>query len=180
MTVDREGIALRMRSRPPRCLAALDAAPTAPPESWDFCDLTTWALSCRCGERMGGLLGHPLKRYNAAYSGAAFVGPLAFECSKCATVGELLDSARHGYHAEVGSSACHISGVGLRERFSCPCGGRRFAVVATFFFWEAAIDLIEEEPDRLPSAENCFNEFQAHGRCTACDRVSRFTDFGKF
>jgi hypothetical protein len=169
-----------MRTHPPRCVGGFKAEEADPPEPWDFCDLVTWKLSCTCGCGDGAFQGYSLKRYNEGYTGDAFVGPLAFECSRCGTVRDILDTAKHGYHAEIGSSSCHIRGEGAGERFVCTqCNGSRFWVLATFFFWEAAIDLIEDQPELAPRAENFFNEFQAHGRCASCGHLSRFTDFGK-
>jgi hypothetical protein len=52
--------------------------------------------------------------------------------------------------------------------------------VTSFFFWPAAIDLVEDEPEEfMEVSENLFNEFVAHGRCAGCGQMARFTDFGK-
>ena len=150
-------------------------------EPWKGCDNVAWQLTCPCGCRKGAFLGYPLRRYNPRYCGDAFVGPLGFECSGCGQVRELLDTDKHGYHAEIGSSSCHIRGEGPREAFACPgCGSRLFRVVCSFLFWPATIDLVVDEPaEFLEVAEDLFNEFVAHGRCDGCGQMVRFTDFGK-
>jgi hypothetical protein len=70
---------------------------------------------------------------------------------------------------------------GPGDRFRCPdCQDGQFAIVTSFFFWEASIDLVEDEPEEFePRAQDLFCEFVAHGQCEKCDRWVRFTDFGK-
>jgi hypothetical protein len=179
--LDRATIARHMCSTPPRCISEFIARPTDAPEAWKGSSISTWQLWCSCGSDDGAFLGYPLRHYTDQFEGDAFVGPLGFLCAKCKQTLEVLDTKEHGYHAESCSFSSHISGEGPRVKFVCRnCGGSLFSVKVSFFYWEAVIDLVEDEPAEFaPVSQNLFNEFVAHGRCIGCCRVSRFTDFGK-
>jgi hypothetical protein len=181
MSLDRNGIATLMLTTVPRCLAGFRTTTAESPEPWKGNHVAVWRLACPCGGERGALLGYPLSRYNPKYSGTAFVGPLALDCEKCRQVTELFDTHQHGYHVEACACPTHVAGTGPRDRFRCPdCQGGQFAIVTSFFFWEASIDLVEDEPEEFePRAQDLFCEFVAHGQCEKCDRWVRFTDFGK-
>jgi hypothetical protein len=181
MEMHREAIARHMRTTAPRCIKAFTAEPADPPEKWKGNNYSVWQLYCQCGCEKGKFLGYPLRNYNPQVTQEIFVGPLAFECSKCGETTEILDTALHGYHAETCSSPSSIRGEGPRKAFAClNCGRNVFLVVVSFFYWEAALDLVEDEPEEFSHrSADLFNEFQTHGRCAACDNISRFTDFGK-
>ena len=83
MATDRLTISQRMRITVPRCLAHFNVVPADRPEPWAGNDIAVWRIACKCGETHGRFLGYPLSRYNTAYSGSEFVGPLAFQCGKC-------------------------------------------------------------------------------------------------
>jgi hypothetical protein len=180
--LDREKTARKMCTSVPRCIASFVVKMTVKPEPWDASNLATWKLMCPCGAEEGAFLGYPLRHYNEEYKGTAFIGPLGFECAKCKTILEILDTNHHGYHADACSSPSHICGDGPRERFACPgCGRNHFGIVTSFFYWEASIDLVEDEPEEFfERAQDLFCEFVAHGWCDKCHAFVRFTDFGKF
>jgi hypothetical protein len=181
MTMDRETIAQRMRTKVPRCLAPFLVTRADRPEPWVGDDIAVWRIACNCGGSYGSFLGYPLSQYNTKYSGSNFVGPLAFQCRKCNQVSELFDTNKHGYHAEACASPSKIYGEGPRQAFICPlCAGKSFEMLTSFFFWPASIDLVEDEPVEFESrAQDLFCEFVAHGGCEGCGKVVRFTDFGK-
>src|SRR5207244_3598866 len=130
--------------------------------------VSTWQLACPCGSAEGSFVGYPLRLYAEKYDGDAFVGPLGFECANCGRLLEVFDTEQHGYHAECSdSSQGHICGEGPREKFKCRhCGSIRFIVLVSFFYWEASMDLVEDEPGEFAAvAQNLFCEFVANGRC---------------
>jgi hypothetical protein len=109
---------------------------------------------------------------------------LAFECSSCGRVAELLDTDLHGYHCEIerleGGSpkGTKYRGEGPRDHFPCShCGAQQFEVVAGFVYWDEVFDLVLDEPGL--AAEDFFNEFLSYGQCTNCRKSSRLTDLGK-
>jgi len=181
MALDRDAIAERMRTTVPRCIAHFIAMPANRPEPWTGTEIAVWRIACSCGCRHGSFLGYQLSDYNTTYSGSPFVGPLGFECAKCGRISEVLDTNQHGYHADACASPSHICGEGPRQVFVCSdCGGKRFEVLTSFFFWPASVDLVEDEPDEFESrAQDLFCEFVANGYCEKCGLLSRFTDFGK-
>jgi hypothetical protein len=183
MTIsDRDAIARKMCATVPRCIGEFAAERAERPEPRAGTNISAWNLYCSCGSGDGAVLGYPLRRYNLQYQGDAFVGPIGFECAKCKRILEALDSNRHGYHAEACASPSHICGAGPRDKFTCHnCGSAVFALTVSFFYWEASIDLVEDEPQVFAErAQDLFFEFVAHGRCANCNRLLRLTDFGKF
>ena len=181
MEVDREMILRRMRTTIPRCIAHFVSTPAEQPELSKGDGIAVWRIACKCGGQFGSFLGYPLSRYSTDYAGSDYVGPLGFECGQCCQVTEIFDSNQHGYTAEACESSSKISGEGPRESFGCSsCAAKSFEVRASFFFWPASVDLVEDEPEEFASrAQDLFCEFVAHGRCTGCGTITRFTDFGK-
>jgi hypothetical protein len=71
---------------------------------------SVWKLACSCGHGTGPFLGYRLSDYSDATDcGDIFISPLAFKCGACETVTELLDTDKHGYHAQFGWS-CKVRG----------------------------------------------------------------------
>jgi hypothetical protein len=178
--LDYEAVRQRMLTTPPRCLADFVTESTDRPEPWEGEDVVTWRLACRCGCVDGAFLGYPLSRYNTDYHGPKFVGPLSFQCSNCARVIGILDTRHHGYHGELGSNT-HYCGEGPVTSFVCPkCSTIRFVVLASLFFWPAAMDLVEDEPRKYARyAENLFNQAIIHGRCSGCQQLTMMAAFDK-
>jgi len=89
------------------------------------------------------------------------VTPIGFKCSTRAQVTEILDTKKHGYHAEVGkleggTGSGKIRGVGEQRMYYCKhCENDIFDFVIGFVYWH--FDIIFDEPE-LP-AQNFFNEF---------------------
>jgi hypothetical protein len=176
---DYEGVLELIRSTHPSCINDFGRRRTESPIAWTHAvALTAWQLSCRCGATAANFLGYPLSQYNRNYRGTAFVSPLSIRCSTCSSVTNLLDTARHGYHAEIGSRSATIRGSGDPLSFPCAhCAGQLFEPTVVFLYWN--LDLIEDEPHLIPRAADFFNEFVAFGKCTECGEMERFTDFGK-
>ena len=181
--VDTRQLVERLRMAAPSCLKDFKIAPAQLPEPVDSHPCAVWQIACRCGSAIGQFLGHPLKDYNAEYDGPeCFLSPLAFACSDCKAVTELLDTDRHGYHPEVarrdgkqGGSA-KLRGAGARRTFACPgCGGDQFLVTVGFVFWHPD-ELAEEFDDAW---EELFSVFLCHCQCARCGQISQPTDFGK-
>ncbi|MBO0759269.1 MAG: hypothetical protein J2P54_25800 [Bradyrhizobiaceae bacterium] len=140
-----------------------------------------WRLQCKCGCRRGGLLGHYLRDYNQDYRGDEMVTPIDFQCSTCAQATEILDTEKHGYHAEVGKleggiGSAKIRGVGEQRIYCCKrCENNIFDFIVGFVYWN--FDIIFDEPE-LP-AQNFFNEFIVLITCDRCDRSSEPVMLGK-
>jgi hypothetical protein len=173
----------RLRTTAPSCLKGFKVIPAQLPEPFDDNPCSVWQLACRCGGVQGRFLGYPLKDYDPAYTGPeCFLSPLAFECATCQAVTELLDTSRHGYHAEVArragedGGAGKLRGAGPRQAFRCPgCRGNVFGITVGFVFWNPD-ELAEEFDDRW---EELFSVFLCHCQCAGCEQISQPTDFGK-
>lgn len=160
----------QVRSIPPGCLAGVEAEPS---HSAEQAEKTGWSLRCTCGSQAGRVLGYPIRKLNTAYGGdEMFVSPIAFRCAACGRVAELLDTAQHGYDAECakrfgGKVFPGFRGEGERDGSACPeCGADAHRVRAEFYF--AHFDLIEDEPDLAPVAQEFFDAFGCFGSCDAC------------
>ena len=180
--MDEQQMIERLLSAPPSCLTGFAATLVSEAAEAHDTPSSTWHLTCRCGERSGRLLGYSLKDYNRDYDGPeCFLGPLAFECSQCRVVTELLDTDRHGYHAETarlegGIGSVKLRGQGPRQSFPCPkCQTDIITLEVGFVFWnpEDLAELFETD------WENVFNEFLCRCQCRGCGETSEPTDFGK-
>src|SRR5262249_6224730 len=95
---------------PPKCIEAFLVATPEPDRRQEAQGYTKFALKCRCGSACGSVLGYPLKSLKQDYSGPAiFVGPLAFRCSNCDLITEVINSDVHGYHAALGEYVGEVS-----------------------------------------------------------------------
>src|SRR5581483_2200764 len=122
--------------------------------------------------------GHRLEDLNPRNKGDLLVSPLAFGCSACGRVTELLDTDVHGYHAEVGKleggvGSAKLRGSGTRTAYACPtCGKTVFRMIVGFVYWD--FDIIEDEPE-LP-AQEFFNVFLLYCTCAECGHVAEPTE----
>jgi len=181
--MDEEQLIERLQTSAPSCLESFKITSAHLPEPFDDNPCSLWQVSCRCGNSRGQLLGYPLKDYNHEYAGPeCFLSPIAFGCDACKAVTEILDTDRHGYHAEVARreggeiGSVKLRGKGPRQPFSCPsCGGQVFGVTVGFVFWYPD-ELAEEFED---SWEELFSVFLCHCKCSDCGQMSQPTDFGK-
>lgn len=124
----------------------------------------------------GQILGYPLSDYNPGVRDKQqFISPLAFECSVCRTVTEVIDTDRHGYHAMLGKSAV-MRGKGPRQAFRCPhCAKEEFSLIVTFIYWQGAFQAMPGEP--AEKMKDYFNGFQAHGFCVMCHEKTFIAGF---
>jgi hypothetical protein len=167
--MDIKAVKEEMRQTPPRCLRGFRLEPAIGPEADTFHSFTTaFRPFCMCGQDAGRVLGYALSALNPQYAGPeTFVGPLAFACSRCEKITEIIDTAQHGYHSESGCGSAVYRGQSARSSYSCPkCRTNEFRTVFTFVYWDAAFDVKWDEPE-IP-LENYFNGFQAHGLCVKC------------
>jgi hypothetical protein len=179
--LDEETIAQKIRNNLPACVAGfrlLDSSLPVPVDTY-FC--TSYRLGCRCGYDQGAVLGYPLKAYNPEYDGPDFITPLSFKCATCAGVTQIIDTAFHGYHAEVGKieggvGSATMHGTGEPLAFACPdCSKAIFSVTIGFVYWD--FDLFFDEP-HLPS-QDFFNEFLIFANCRNCGKTSAVANLGK-
>jgi hypothetical protein len=78
-------------------------------------------------------------------------------------------------------SRSHITGEGEKHVYACAkCGGTDLSVKTGLFYWDAVMDLVEDEPEEFADkAENCVNEFFAFGRCIACGEEAEMAGYSK-
>ena len=168
----------RVREVPPACLRGFTVTPLHPAR-WS--GRVGWALRCRCGGRTGKLMAHPLAKYNPDYHGPpVFISPLAFRCAPCGKTTPIIDTQRHGYNSEIDkpgeSLDSNYRGTGRRQEVPCPkCGGREFSLTA--FCAHSDFDLIEDEPELEPRAQEYFDWFECRGACASCGKQSSLADF---
>ena len=142
---------------------------------WD--ERVEWKIACPCGGKNGRILGYPPRDFKEDYQGpVVFVSPLAFQCGRCDRVIELMDTARHGYDGECGHGSATIRGHGDRSPFACrACNAMSFRVVTCF--QHSHFDIIEEEPELEPVAQNYFDWFQCVGTCSECGEEQSIGDY---
>jgi hypothetical protein len=172
----------QLQSTVPTCLQNFKAiGPKVDPEVWH--QSVAWKVGCPCGSVTGAILGYPLRKYVTDYSGPeTYLSPLAFRCAKCRKATELFDTNEHGYDAECGKLAgsefrsSNIRGEGEREDFPCPdCEKTEFHV--TTYFTHPHFDLIEDEPELEPRAQDFFDVFNCNGKCASCGTESNIACF---
>jgi len=184
----------QVKNTPPRCICGFRCAPAELPEPWDDNFTTVWQLACSCQGKAGSILGYSLADYNREFHGPeALISPIAFECSGCCRVTEILDTGEHGYNPEVGRvegypAGTHFRGTGPRKRFRCPtCLQERFGVTVGFVYWGFDLFLDKEEmiaggiwrESHFDHPEDFFNVFLSFARCAGCGALARPTKFGK-
>lgn len=174
-----EKMVRQVQQHPPTCLSGFRATP-AHAERWN--DWAGWSLVCSCGATKGRLQGHPLKECNPEYDGPPlFVSPLAFLCSACGNTTEIIDTKQHGYNSEIGKAegqSCdsNYRGTGQRQNVPCPeCGASEFSITAYCAY--PHFDLIEDEPELAPRAQEYIDSFDCRGRCTSCGKESSLANF---
>ena len=179
-----DDLKLHLFGTPPSCIRGFTLVPDELPVPGDPSFKMVWRLFCHCGHPIGAVLGYPIRRVIPDYDGPeSFLSPLAFQCSACDKVTEIIDTERHGYHREVaqiegGPGSCKARGEGRRDRFHCrQCQGTRFRVTVAFVYWEAAFDFMLDEPQIR--GEDFFNVFLSYGLCADCGEVAAVTDLGK-
>jgi hypothetical protein len=174
-----------LQTTPPACVAGFGLTPARLPAAWggDLC-VSTWRLACPCGESRSRIRGFRLGDYNPAYpSSDLFISPIGLECAACGTVTEILDTDRHGYHAELarragGTGSANYRGSGPRTAWPCPqCAGDLFGVTVAFWYWDIVREVIEDEP--AWPAQDFFSVFRLLADCAGCGHASEPTDFGK-
>lgn len=169
----------QVRALPPSCLAGFHVSPVHA-RAWDH--WAAWALTCPCGGSKGRILGHPLRNLAPDYDGPpAFASPLSFACSSCGTTTPIIDTGLHGYNSEVSKDegrSCdpNYRGSGRGEAIPCPhCGAAGFSV--RVMCGHSHFDLIEDEPELEPRAQEFFDSFQCRGTCSACGKGSTLASF---
>jgi hypothetical protein len=175
-----QSIKKRLQTTPPRCLQRLELVPASLDAESPELFITAWKIGCPCGMTAGSILAYVGMDTNEL---RISVTPLAYVCS-VGHVTELLDTDRHGYHAEVARlegdelGSAKTKGEGPRTYFPCPhCGAKQFKLTVAFCYWQAAFDLFLDEPE-LP-IEDFFNEFELRGTCERCGTSILMTDLGK-
>lgn len=181
---DPEAITRWLQATPPSCVDGFRLLPAELPIEWAHDTRSCWRLMCRCDGAHGRILGYRLEDYSDSYAGAdLFVSPIGFECITCGRTTDVIDTKRHGYHAELaaregGVGSAKYRGAGPRAAWRCPrCGGERFGLTVAFIFWDAVLDLADDEPGW--PLQDFFNVFLSFAECVGCGHRSEPTDFGK-
>lgn len=155
----------RLQHAVPRCLAGV-AAERAPLVNDLGAESTAFTLrQLKTGDGAAQILGYPLEPEAADASEPPFISPLTLRWSD-KTKAKLFDSDKHGYHAQLESSA-KLRGKGTPTVFCCGrCGADRFIVRVQFDYWDGCADLLEEEPDI--AIQDWFQGIVVAGTCLAC------------
>ena len=169
----------QVQNNPPTCLSGFRAT-SSHAEPWN--DWAGWSLACSCGATKGKLLGHSLTDCDPEYAGPPlFVSPLAFLCSSCGKTTEIIDTKQHGYNSEIGKAEgesldSNYRGTGQRQSVPCPeCAGTEFSI--TVLCAHPHFDLIEDEPELEPRAQEYFDAFDCRGKCASCGKESSLANF---
>jgi hypothetical protein len=111
-----------------------------------------------------------------------FVSPFSFQCSRCGTATEFLDTDDDGTGAELAKlegsdiGCAAYRGEGPGQPYPCPkCGTSRGEVVVALWFNEDYMYSLEEDGIEFPW-ENLFSGVHVYSRCTACGEQSMVTD----
>jgi hypothetical protein len=167
----------RLRNTPPRCLDGFKVEPaTLADVAFDGHGAAfnkVYMLACNCGRDRFRVLGHQLDN---GRGDAIFVSPLALECAACGKVTELIDTARHGYDAELGHGGQTIRGQGPRTHYACDqCGVRPMTAYARFE--HSGEELADSFIEEFPNTQDYFGWFSLAGTCDGCKRMLNVTDF---
>lgn len=163
-----------LASKRPRCLSEVAASIAYPLEERD-CAVVSFSLAPRSGgEAACRVLGYPLADYNPSCKGRTdFVSPLSLRWDD-ESEARVYDSDIHGYHGEM-DSATKIRGTGNAKIYKCSmCGHDHFHITVQFDYWDACVDLLEDEPD-LP-VEDYFCNVIFAGYCVNCGLMNRILD----
>lgn len=160
-------IVRHVQRTPPRCLGGFSFR--EPQESQPWAESVGWSLTCSCGGTTGQFLGYPSEH--------GLLSPLSFRCSKCAKVTEVFDSNRHGYNSEIGAGGCgYPLGTGEPTAFACPkCSGTEFSAAGRFM--HSHFDVIQDEPELEPRAQDFFDSVAFGGTCSGCGAAAEFANF---
>lgn len=158
-----------VRDNPPSCVERFRTSSCE--HELGTLNTVSYELTCPCGNRQGRVLGYSLETLNGKYSGPlTYVGPIAFECSNCKSLEEIIDTAKTGMHGMSGHSSV-LRGTGARDAFRClTCSSQHFELCSAFGYSEACGDLHEARPDL--AIENYFTGFGLFGKCISCRRVN--------
>jgi hypothetical protein len=175
----------RLSAAAPKCLSSFESMLADSRAELDDVDHRCWRLACSCGSSTGRVLGYSLRALNSDYRDPedTFVGPLTFDCANCGKIHTILDSDRHGYHAEVHDGPDAYRGVkyrgeGVPQPWACPnCTAEQSEATAIFIYWHAVRDDAEDEPE-LPIGD-FFNEFMLIARCVGCGAEACVTTLDK-
>lgn len=171
-----ERIVRQVLENPPSCLDGFEIERVSlEDDTWD--DSVGWKIACPCGGECGRIWGYSLTDFNPDYDGPVlFVSPLAYQCSRCARVIEIIDTDKHGYDGECGHGTATIRGEGDRTMFECrSCSETTFRVATCF--QHSHFDIIEDEPELESVAQNYFDWFTCKGVCTSCGEEQCFGDY---
>jgi hypothetical protein len=166
-----------VRDHPPACLGYFQLASINP----DSDEVAAFSLLGPASQTVGAVPGYELGRLLwGAHSPREFVGPLYVRWKGTTDRYLLLDTAVHGYHGIVdgGGGFATVRGKDRPETYGYRrCGGHYLKLEARFYYWGAAADLSEDEPEL--AIQNFFNAFTLQGTCDACGDVCTISQFDK-
>jgi len=170
-------------NNPPACIAGFQACVVKSTGANTERQTTIFDLHCKCGSSKGSVVGYPLRSLGRDYSGPeVFVSPLAFACSSCRKVTEIIDTDVDGYHGALrkhlgeSTSPVVIRGTGPRSTFEChKCKSSQMLVTVGFDYSGAEQDIESEE--QTGCMEDFFVSFYVQGTCTDCGEKSQIARF---
>jgi hypothetical protein len=135
----------------------------------------TFALQCQCSSNRHFV--HCYRWVNPDYNNAVVtLSPLVLECTACAKISELLDTAVHGYDSELGHGSATARAQGKRVVFECQDCGRQ--PLEAFVRFEYPDDLFDSNfPEFAGRQQELFTWFSLVGRCARCLHILRVADF---
>lgn len=171
-----ENLIEHVQRTPPACLAAVRATPVI---SGPWNHNARWSLACPCGCELGLCMGFPCQNPDVP-SHRRFACPLAFGCPSCGRETVFFDSKFHGYDAAISPGGVNqfpgIREEGPKSAAACKfCGATLFALIVSFT--HSHFDIIEDEPDLAPQAQDYFDWFVCAGVCVECGRESCLSDY---
>jgi hypothetical protein len=168
-----------LQATPPSCIAGFRAKAV---HGAKWRNGVEWSLRCACGSGSGAVLAYPLSSLDATFRGEEFwVSPMRLRCEQCSKVTEIIDTARHGYDAQLAAISGRKHGGGYRgsgdpTAVHCPrCGAVNCSVRARFS--HPHLDLFEDEPQLRPRAQEFFDVFTLRAKCCGCGEDWKVTSF---
>jgi hypothetical protein len=167
-------------THPPRCIAGF-AAESGDLADWQFDGHgsdhinTVFLLTCSCGSDGHFVFVHPWTNPDDP-SQMVLLSPIALQCAACKKLTELIDTAVHGYDAELGLGSTTMRGEGVREQLECGgCDLKK--VFQVFVRFEYPDDLFDDFKDRQGRQQDLFTWFSLVAKCVECSAMSPVADF---
>jgi hypothetical protein len=137
---------------------------------------TLFLLSCMCGSDKHYVFAHPWTNPEQPDQ-FLFLSPLVLQCVGCKKLSELIDTAVHGYDAELGNGSATMRGEGKREEVECG-GCDLHKVLQVFVRFEYPDDLLTEDVKEYEGRQqDLFTWFSLVAQCAKCGSLLPVADY---